>query len=192
MLERKNAEEGQEGIVLGLEESWVRRWIADLIEVVEWLHAEGWAHRWVALSRLPAHTHSSSRYSTCRDIKPQNLLLTAQGHLLLTDFGSAAPLTHPPLSRPTPSRPLPSSIARKHSRALVGTPDYIAPEILQNAERVVQDWGFDDSANEQERSQEEEEQDGEERAYGSEVDWWSVGVTIYEVSCGVLHSRAAR
>lgn len=54
LLERKNAEEGQEGVLLGLEESWVRRWMADLVEVLEWLHVEGWAHRCVALGRLPA------------------------------------------------------------------------------------------------------------------------------------------
>lgn len=121
-----------------------------------------------------------------RDIKPHNLLLTAQGHIQLTDFGSAAPLAHlpaPPTFSLGSGRPPPRSIARKYARALVGTPDYIAPEILHNAERVVQDWRFDESAEEEEEGEEVQAMDGEERAYGCEVDWWSLGVTVYEVSC---------
>lgn len=94
-----------------------------------------------------------------RDLKPANLLLSAEGKLLLTDFGSAAPLG--------PG----GSVARKFARALVGTPDYIAPCVLKMAERVVED-SFESI----------EEDDGEERAYGAEVDWWSFGVLMYEVS----------
>lgn len=125
-------------------------------------------------------TSFEAQSTSHRDIKPHNLLLTAQGHLLLTDFGSAAPVCHPPSSSAHLSS-RPTSIARKYARALNGTPDYIAPEILHNAERVVQDFGFDESTEQEEPSVEVELQDGDERAYGCEVDWWSVGVTVYEV-----------
>lgn len=98
------------------------------------------------------------------DLKPANLLLTAQGRLLLTDFGSAAPLFSG------------SSVAFKHARTLVGTPDYLAPEVLRLAERVVEDSLAG-------------EDDGERRAYGSEVDAWSLGVLTYEVSSIVVDLR---
>ena len=45
LLEQTNADHGQEGVPIGLKENWVRFWTAELIETVEWLHAEGWAHR---------------------------------------------------------------------------------------------------------------------------------------------------
>jgi serine/threonine protein kinase len=92
------------------------------------------------------------------------MLLQSSGHLLLTDFGSAASLSH-------------SSVARKHSRALVGTPDYIAPEVLRHAEKV-----FEESEEEDEFGGGEEEVDPEERAYGAEVDVWACGVVMYEAS----------
>lgn len=122
-----------------------------------------------------------------RDIKPQNLLLDADGHLLLTDFGSAAPLL--PASSSSSS---PFAIARKHCRALIGTPDYIAPEILSHAEALY--------------LEDEEEEDSDEggggglgiksrpaaagvsaeskdelAAYGAQVDLWSSGIVMYEV-----------
>lgn len=85
----------------------------------------------------------------------------------MTDFGSAAPVGPEGL------------IAKKFARALVGTPDYIAPCVLRMAERVAEDSCACDV----------EEEDGEERAYGAEVDWWSFGVLMYEVS-GHRASRA--
>lgn len=110
-----------------------------------------------------------SRNLPSSDIKPQNLLLQSSGHLLLTDFGSAAPLS------PGSS----SAIARKYCRALVGTPDYIAPEVLEHAEKVFEE-------NEAEEEDEFDEGEGtkvdpEEGAYGAEVDVWACGVVMYEV-----------
>lgn len=56
-----------------------------------------------------------------RDIKPANILLDRCGHLKLADFGSAARLT---------------GAGSVVSRMPVGTPEYIAPEVLSAMEAL--------------------------------------------------------
>lgn len=112
-----------------------------------------------------------------RDVKPHNLLLTGTGRLLLTDFNSAAPLTaasSPPKFTTTSSSTRPVGVARKYALTLIGTVDYIAPEILKDGESMLVDSSGSEGLEEIECS--------EVIAYGSGVDVWSLGAVMFEVS----------
>merc|ERR1740117_2122988 len=75
-----------------------------------------------------------------RDLKPENVLLDGSGHIRLTDFG---------LSKEG------ISSSSSGANSFCGTPEYLAPEILNR------------------------------QGHGRGVDWWSLGALVYEILTGL-------
>ncbi|PSR93354.1 Serine/threonine protein kinase [Actinidia chinensis var. chinensis] len=105
-----------------------------------------------------------------RDLKPDNLLIGPDGHIKLTDFGlskvglinSTDDLSGPPVSSTTfigDGKPKTDAQSTKREQrqkqSVVGTPDYLAPEILLGM------------------------------GHGATADWWSVGVILFELLVGI-------
>ena len=74
-----------------------------------------------------------------RDLKPENILLGRDGHVQLGDFGLAKTGVH---------------AATEGTRSLCGTPEYVAPEVLNKL------------------------------GYGTAVDWWGLGTILHELLVG--------
>ncbi|KAH7037398.1 kinase-like domain-containing protein [Microdochium trichocladiopsis] len=103
-------------------EDWAQFYSAEIVLVLEYLHEQqgGVAYR---------------------DLKPENLLIDAEGHVKLVDFGFAKRLGH------KDDRPV-------ETYTLCGTPEYLAPEVIQN------------------------------KGHTTAVDWWALGILIYEFLTG--------
>ncbi|PRP73547.1 AGC (cAMP-dependent, cGMP-dependent and protein kinase C) kinase family protein [Planoprotostelium fungivorum] len=122
-------------------EDTARMYVAETALALEYLHSQGIVHR---------------------DLKPDNLLIDRNGHIKLTDFGlSSLGLIDVDFSKSLrnvhngikPKRNSTDPKARKLYSG-VGTPDYLAPEILLGI------------------------------GHSFPVDWWSLGVILFELLCG--------
>ncbi|KAL7544276.1 hypothetical protein ACHAWF_007660 [Thalassiosira exigua] len=96
---------------------------------------ESWS-RFYAASVMLAFCQIHSKKIAYRDLKPENLVMDAEGYLKVVDFGLA------------------KKLEGGKTWTLCGTPDYLAPEVILNEGH---DWA---------------------------VDYWALGVLIYEMTAG--------
>ena len=97
--------------VADLEEDYIRRWFTELASAIDYIHAQGIVHR---------------------DIKLNNVLLTADGHVVLSDFGVSR-LFSDRLRREV--RASSTMVTNAKDACLVlGTRGYMAPEVERGEE----------------------------------------------------------
>ncbi|XP_022915155.2 microtubule-associated serine/threonine-protein kinase 3 isoform X1 [Onthophagus taurus] len=111
-----------------------RFYFAETVLAVEYLHSYGIVHR---------------------DLKPDNLLITALGHIKLTDFGLSK-MGLMSLATNLYEGYIDCETKQFSDKQVFGTPEYIAPEVILR------------------------------QGYGKPVDWWSMGIILYEFLIGCV------
>lgn len=141
-----------------IDEQTVAFWILNMCFAIQWLHENRIIHR---------------------DIKPENFSINMKGYLSINDYsystfvvkeqnsilsvgdeGLIAKKKSALKSAFTSSHENNSDsniIVKDKSKTILGSPHYMSPELIQNKE-----------------------------SYGTSVDYWSLGVTIYELICGAF------
>ncbi|KAL6727105.1 hypothetical protein Aduo_009011 [Ancylostoma duodenale] len=93
------------------------------------------AVRFYSMEIIVALQHIHSKNIVLRDLKPENLLLSEDGHVKIADFGLA-------------------KVLKGKTYTICGTPEFMAPELISR------------------------------KGYGMDVDWWSLGVLLFELITG--------
>jgi len=104
----------------------VPRWLEAVAGALDYIHVQGYVHR---------------------DVKPGNILFDAEGHAFLSDFGVAKVLA-------SSADKNPSQTAMTGTGMVLGTPEYMAPELIMG------------------------------EPFDGRVDQYALAVTVYELLCG--------
>lgn len=137
---RDKAERKEEGCKRACSEDAARFYVGELLAALSYLHSCRIIHR---------------------DVKPDNILIHRNGHLKLTDFGTALQLKNSPEDAEVPMDDEEEDEALVERTSFVGTADYVSPEVLSN------------------------------EAVTGACDLWAVGVVLYNMLTGTTPFASA-
>lgn len=122
-----------------------------------------------AIELISTLYYLATRHIVHRDIKANNILLDDTGHMVLSDFGSAAIATNEESDRALPDIvTITDCSLLPRFLTICGTEEYMAPEM-----RLLRDSVSESHQN-------------KSLGYNVLVDWYSLGILMYEINYGAL------